>query len=115
MTAWTREDWRALEAEVAEQVTAQLIEAEATPLQPGQLIAWTETGHMGTTEKLGPVHSVETWTLDRATTTCGAIIPPPKRWIPLSAGIVRSLGRCPFCVATRANTQPRMVNPGVAA
>ena len=90
--------WREIEAAAREQVSADLDRLESTPLEFGQHIAWSEC-LLGRTNGFSEVHRVGTTQFGRGYTTCGRMIPPPVKWLPLSPAMVRHMRRCRDCEA----------------
>lgn len=99
----TANDWPRILREVDEQVRAELIAAEITPLEYGRVVAWVEC-HLGKTDRLGVVHRVGVWNMDHPRTICGDLIPDAKRRLALSPSLVRTLGQCRYCAAEYAQS-----------
>lgn len=94
----TRETWRAIEQAAREQVSAELLREETVTPVLGSLVAWTETGWLGTTAGFSEVHRVGAAIEGQAMTLCGETVPPPKRRVAhLTTELVRSFGRCRYC------------------
>ncbi len=103
MTSPTQsETWRAIELAAREQVSSDLDVLEATPLEFGAHICWSESGHMATTAGFSVVHRVGFPQIDRPFTTCGEMIPRPIRWLSLSPRLVRVMAKCKYCEAEHA-------------
>jgi hypothetical protein len=96
MADWS---WKEIERQVREQITADLIALETTPLEYGQRIAWSIATRGGVTVDLSPIHRVGFPKGNMAYTTCEVPIPAPVCWLPLSPAIERTMTRCPFCEA----------------
>lgn len=93
--------WNDIEQAARAQIVAELAEADTAPLAYGHVVAWVECRY-GRTDGLGPVHRVGAWDMERASTICGEVIPAAIRRLPLSASVVRTLGRCRYCEAEYA-------------
>ena len=95
----TREtQWRAVEAAARAQVSAELLREEAYLPAVGSLVAWAETGWMGTTDGFSRVHRVAAAVQGQAMTLCSETVPPPKRRVAhLTPDLVETLGRCRYC------------------
>lgn len=91
-------DWKEIEQAAREQVHGDLQRLEQTPLEFGAFIAWSDN-LMGRTNGFSPVHSVGFPQMGSVYTTCGELIPPPIRWLPLSALLAISMKHCQFCRA----------------
>lgn len=91
-------EWREIEREAREQNSLDVIRLESTPLEFGQHIAWT-TCLLACTNGISELHRVGHPILGYDHTTCGDVIPPPVRWLPLSPAIIRTLPRCKYCEA----------------
>ena len=89
-------DWRQVEHAASEQAIAGVFAAELVPLEIGRTIAWAECSH-GHTNGLSMVHRVGEVRSSKQLALCGAEIPATIRILPLTPGLVRSLGRCEFC------------------
>ena len=90
--------WREIEDAARDQVSADLDRLESTPLEFGQHIAWSLC-LLACTNGMSELHRVGHPVLGYDHTTCGDVIPPPVRWLPLSPAIVRTLPRCKYCEA----------------
>jgi hypothetical protein len=96
MLTRTDDEWRRIELEARDQVTADLIANERTPLRRGEPVAWTDVSY-GRTEGFTLVHRAEAQQGDSPMTLCGEVIPPLKRRAILSPALARVLGRCRYC------------------
>lgn len=97
--AWLRVD---LEARVV--ARAALEHDEATPLEFGAFIAWTES-QFGFMNGLSVVHRVGFPQHENNYATCGEPIPAPVRWFSLSPAMVRTMRKCKFCEAEMARIE----------
>ena len=97
------DEWTAIEREARDQVRAELIAEENTPLAFGQHVAWT-TGRHGLTDDVSLLHRVGGQEGSSAVAICGDVIPPPICWMPLGSGLVRTLERCRYCEAEYKRT-----------
>src|SRR5690349_19223327 len=79
--------WAAIEREALAQVRTELAHDETTPLVFGAAIAWSEC-LMGRTNGVSLLHRVGMPQHEHEYTTCGDLIPPPIRWIPLSPATI---------------------------
>ena len=93
--------WRELELAARAQVAADLDVLEATPLEFGAHICWSEC-RLGGTNGFTPLHRAGLTQFGHAYTTCGELIPAPVRWLPLSPAIIRTRARCQDCEAAYA-------------
>ena len=94
----TRDRWADVEGEAREQVQADLARLESTPLEFGAHIAWSEC-FMARTNSFSEVHRIGFPQVNRPFTTCGEMIPPPIRWLPVSPAMARTMRRCRYCEA----------------
>ena len=92
---------RQLEADARAEASVGLEGLEATPLEFGAHIAWSEC-LMGRTNGFSAVHRVGLPQFAHAYTTCGELVPAPVTWIPLSPAMIRTMPRCKFCEAEHA-------------
>jgi hypothetical protein len=92
------ETWARIEREALAQVRAELEHDETTPLVFGAAIAWSEC-LMGRTNGVSVLHRVGLPQHDHEYTTCGDLIPPPIRWVPLSPSTIRVMPKCKQCEA----------------
>ncbi len=90
--------WRQVELDAQAQASADLQALERTPLEFGQHIAWSES-LLGRTNGFTALHQVGKPQFGRDYTTCGEIIPPPVRWLPMSPAVARTMPRCRYCAA----------------
>jgi hypothetical protein len=90
--------WRELERQAHEQTVLDLDRLERTPLEFGAHIAWSEC-LLGRTNGFSPVHRVGFHQVGNAYATCGELIPPPVKWLPLSPAMVRTMMNCRYCEA----------------
>src|SRR5690348_15413967 len=88
-TPMTDQGWRELELAARSQVKGDLEQLEATPLEFGAHICWSEC-FRGFTDALTEVHRVGFPNYGRAYTTCNELIPAPVRWLPLSPALIRT-------------------------
>ena len=94
-----REEFRRLEHEAKEQVSAELLAAEQEPLAYGDVVAWVDRRY-SLTDSLTPVHRVAIPTGQEPKTFCDEVIPPPTLRFgsaTLTPRLVESLGRCRWC------------------
>jgi hypothetical protein len=91
--------WQAIERAARAQVVADVEVLERTPLVSGEFIAWSThlKSQWGHCSGLSPVHRVGQITAEYCYTTCGEIIPPAVRWLPLSPALVQSMEPCKHC------------------
>ncbi len=94
--------WQRIEQEAREQMRAELDVAEATPLEAGRFVAWTEC-RFARTDGFSVVHRVGEPMGDTPMTLCGDVVPEPIRRVILSPNLVRALGRCRYCDAVFAH------------
>lgn len=92
------ETWERIERAAYEQVVAEIITDENTPLEFGAPIAWSEC-LMGRTNGVSLLHRVGFPQHGHDYTTCGDLIPPPIRWIPRSPATIRVMAKCTQCEA----------------
>lgn len=97
-----REMWKRIEREAREQALAVMAKDEFTPLEFGRSLAWVECSY-GKTDGLSVVHRVGEVLGDSPRALCGAKIPDVLLRLPLSANLVRSLGRCHYCESAYAD------------
>ena len=95
------EKWRQIEAEARAQVVTELEWLERTPLEFGAHVAWSEC-MLGRTSGLSALHRVGHPQLGYDHTSCGEVVPPAVRWLPLSPAMIRTLPRCKYCEAEHA-------------
>lgn len=95
-------DLKRIEAEAREQKRAELAERTEHPPAFGTHIAWAVTARSGPTDEFSSVHRVGAPIGGDPHTTCGAAIPDPALWMPLSPALIRSMDRCGFCEAAYA-------------
>ena len=97
----TREAWQQVDAEVRQQLASDIERLESTPLEVGAHIAWSEC-MLGRTSGLSALHRVGHPQLGYDHTSCGEVVPPAVRWLPLSPAMIRTLPRCKYCEAEHA-------------
>lgn len=100
----TRSIWERIEREASEQVRAELQVDENRSLEFGAAIAWSEC-MMGRTCGVSPIHRVGVPQHGHDYTTCGDLIPPPIRWVPLSPATIRVMAKCRQCEAEMIRIQ----------
>ena len=97
--------WADIEAAALEQVRAELERDERTPLVFGSPIVWSEC-LMGRTNGMSQLHRVGLPQHGYEYTTCGQLIPPPIRWVPLSPATIRVAPKCKQCEAEVLRISP---------
>lgn len=96
--------WRDIEREARHQAETELEARCRAPLTFGEHIAWVNC-QLARTDSLSPLHRVGQPIKNTPYTTCGELIPPPVRWLPLSAGMIRTMPPCRFCEAEHARME----------
>lgn len=91
-------DWPEIEREARAEALAALHADEVTPLEHGRLVAWAEC-RFGRTDRFSNVHRVGAPFGEAAMTLCGEVVPAAIVRLPLTPGLVRTLGRCRYCEA----------------
>jgi hypothetical protein len=90
--------WAEIESAALAQVRAELERDERTPLEFGYPIVWSEC-LMGRTNGMSELHRVGLPQHGHQYTTCGQLIPPPIRRVPLSPATIRVMVKCRQCEA----------------
>lgn len=95
---WSDLDWRQIQRDAKTEASVQ-----ETPAY-GEYIVWAITApRSGITDELSEVHRVGTPQKNDLYTTCGAPIPAPVMWFPLTPAIARTMEKhCRFCEAEYA-------------
>lgn len=90
-------DWPRIEADARAEAQRELAAIEATPLEIGQHVCWSEMPIRGVaTDGLSEVHRVAQ-TGDKPQTYCGERIPEAVRRFTLTPRLVFSMRPCRWC------------------